>query len=134
VKDGRRPTKEAGSVELGVRSMLSYRLYAKGSTFGALDFYAKRPHAYTAFSKVIGQVFASHAGVALKGAITEAGLEQAIQTRDLIGQAKGILIERLHLPPNDAFELLVGLSQRQNTPLRDIARQIVTTGEIPRHD
>lgn len=128
------PVYRARALELGVRSMLSYRLYAKGATFGALDFYARRPHAYSAFSKVIGQVFASHAGVALKGAITEAGLEQAIETRDLIGQDKGILIERLHLPANEAFKLLVGVSQRQNAPLRDIARQIVTTGEIPHHD
>jgi hypothetical protein len=64
----------------------------------------------------VGQVFASHAGVALKGAINEAGLEQAIQTRDVIGQAKGILIERLPLSGNEAFELLVGISQHQNTP------------------
>lgn len=75
-------------------------------------------------------MFASHAGVALKGAITEAGLERAIATRDMIGQAKGILIERLH----EAFTILTAISQHQNRPLRDIAQRIVTTGEIPRHD
>jgi GAF domain-containing protein len=128
------PDYRARALELGVRSMLSYRLYAKGRTFGALDFYARRPHAYSAFSKVIGQVFASHAGVALKGAITEAGLERAIATRDIIGQAKGILIERLHLPASQAFVILTGISQHQNRPLRDVAQDIVTTGEIPHHD
>jgi hypothetical protein len=65
----------------------------EGSTFGALDFYSRRPRACSAFSKVIGQVFASHAGVAFEGAITETGLERATETRDIIGQAKGILIE-----------------------------------------
>lgn len=127
------PDYRARALKLGVRSMLSYRLYAKGATFGALDFYSRRPHAYGAFSKVIGQVFASHAGVALKAAITEAGLEQAIANRDKIGQAKGILIERLGLSASEAFKLLATISQHQNTPLRDLAGQIVTTGEIPRH-
>jgi GAF domain-containing protein len=125
------PEYRARALQLGVRSMLSYRLYAKGQTFGALDFYSKRPHAYSSFSKVIGQVFASHAGVALKGAINEVGLKRAIATRDMIGQAKGIIIERLGLSGGEAFAMLTTISQRQNRPLRDIAQQIVTTGEIP---
>jgi GAF domain-containing protein len=128
------PDYRARALKLGVRSMLSYRLYAKGATFGALDFYSKRPHAYSPFSKVIGQVFASHAGVALKGAITEAGLERAIQTRDVIGQAKGILMERLGLTAADAFAKLTEMSQHQNIPLRDLADQFATSGEIPSRD
>lgn len=122
------------ALKLGIRSMLSYRLFAKGSTFGALDFYSRRPHAYSEYSKIIGQVFASHAGVALKGAINEAGLERAIASRDIIGQAKGILMERLRLPANEAFGLLTKISQDRNTAVRDLAEQIVTSGEIPGRD
>ena len=129
--DQRWPQYRALALKLGVRSMLSYRLHAQGQTYGALDFYSKRPHVYNPSSKVIGQVFASHAGVALKGAIAETGLERAIQSRDIIGQAKGILEERLHLMPADAFAKLAELSQHHNIPLRDFAEQIVTTGEIP---
>lgn len=125
------PTYRALALALGVRSMLSYRLYAKGRTFGALDFYSKRPHAYSPFSKVIGQVFASHAGVALKGAMTEAGMERTIESRDIIGQAKGILMERRQVGAADAFDVLRALSRDGNIPVRDIAEQIVTTGEIP---
>jgi GAF domain-containing protein len=125
------PDYRVRALALGVRSMLSYRLYARGGTFGALDFYSRRAHAYSPFSKIIGQVFASHAGVALKGAITEAGLEKAIESRDIIGQAKGILMERLGLRANESFTLLRGISQHQNVRLTDVARQIVTTGEIP---
>ena len=126
------PRYRARALELGVRSMLSYRLYAKGQTFGALDFYSRRPHAYGAFSRIIGQVFASHAGVALKGAINEAGLQRAIETRDIIGQAKGIIMERLGLSGSEAFAMLTAISQRQNRPVRDIAHHIVTTGDIPK--
>ncbi|MEX2503770.1 MAG: GAF and ANTAR domain-containing protein, partial [Egicoccus sp.] len=127
------PDYRARALKLGVRSMLSYRLYAKGGNYGALDFYAKRPHAYGEYSKIVGQVFASHAGVALKGAINEAGLERAIASRDVIGQAKGIVIERLRLSGNEAFGLLGRLSQDRNIAVRDLAEQIVTTGEIPDH-
>lgn len=125
------PTYRARALELGVRSMLSYRLHAKGRTFGALDFYSKRPNVYSPFSKVIGQVFASHAGVALKGAITEAGMEKTIESRDIIGQAKGILMERRHLSAADAFDTLRALSRNGNIPVRDLAERIVKTGEIP---
>lgn len=125
------PNYRARALELGVRSMLSYRLYAKGRTFGALDFYSKRPNVYSPFSKVIGQVFASHAGVALKGAMTEAGMEKTIASRDIIGQAKGILMERRAVSAADAFDLLRSLSRDTNIPVRDLAERIVTTGEIP---
>ncbi len=125
------PKYRAAALKLGVRSMLSYRLYANGRTYGALDFYSKQPNVYSPFSKAIGQVFASHVGVALKGAITEAGLEKAIASRDIIGQAKGILMERRNLTPADAFGTLRTLARDTNTPVRDIAERIVTTGEIP---
>ncbi len=125
------PKYRARALDLGVRSMLSYRLYAKGRTFGALDFYSKRPNVYSPFSRVIGQVFASHAAVALKGAITEAGMEKTIESRDIIGQAKGILMERRDLTAADAFGTLRAISRDTNIPVRDLAEQIVTTGEIP---
>lgn len=125
------PRYRAKALELGVRSMLSYRLYAKRETFGALDFYGGRPRVYGSYSKIIGQVFASHAAVALKGAMTEAGLERAIETRDLIGQAKGIIMERERVSAADAFARLAASSQQRNIRVRDIAEQIVTTGEIP---
>ena len=75
--------------------------------------------------------FASHAGVALKGAISEAGMEKTIESRDVIGQAKGILMERCDLSAADAFDMLGALSREYNIPVRDLAEQIVTTGEIP---
>jgi HPt (histidine-containing phosphotransfer) domain-containing protein len=52
-------------------------------------------------------------------------LRCAIQTRDIIGQAKGILMERFDLDPDAAFRLLAKLSQQSNTPLARLARKLV---------
>jgi AmiR/NasT family two-component response regulator len=59
------------------------------------------------------------------------GLEEALVSRDVIGQAKGILMERLHLTPDQAFEQLRAASQQHNRKVRDIAAQLAQTGEWP---
>ena len=52
-------------------------------------------------------------------------LHHALESRDIIGQAKGMLMERFHVDAAAAFDLLVSLSQRSNIPLADIARKLV---------
>ena len=59
------------------------------------------------------------------------GLEEALVSRDVIGQAKGILMERLHLTADQAFEELRTASQRQNRKVRAIAAELADTGEWP---
>ena len=59
------------------------------------------------------------------------GLEEALLSRDVIGQAKGILMERLHLTSDQAFEELRSASQHQNRKLRDIAAFLADTGQWP---
>ena len=59
------------------------------------------------------------------------GLEEALVSRDVIGQAKGILMERLHLTPDQAFEQLRAVSQRNNRKVRDIAAELAETGLWP---
>jgi AmiR/NasT family two-component response regulator len=59
------------------------------------------------------------------------GLEEALLSRDVIGQAKGILMERLHLTSDQAFERLRDASQKQNRKVRDIAAELAETGELP---
>ena len=59
------------------------------------------------------------------------GLEEALLSRDVIGQAKGILMERLHLTPDQAFEELRAASQKHNRKVRDIAAELADTGEWP---
>ena len=59
------------------------------------------------------------------------GLQEALLSRDVIGQAKGILMERLHLTSDQAFEQLRTASQRANRKVRDIAAELAETGAWP---
>src|SRR5207248_3030642 len=59
------------------------------------------------------------------------GLEEALLSRDVIGQAKGILMERLHLTSEQAFEELRAASQKHNRKVRDIAAELAETGAWP---
>jgi GAF domain-containing protein len=129
--DERWPAYRAAALELGVRSMISFRLFILEDTMGALDFYSASPHAFGTRARLLGEVFASHAAVALKAAISESGLHEALGTRDVIGQAKGVLMEREHVGPDEAFRRLQGYSQRLNRRLRDVADELARTGELP---
>lgn len=129
--DERWPRYRETALQLGVRSMISFRLFSEHNTVGALNFYSKSAEAFDRYSQVIGQVFASHAAVAMRSAITESGLERALETRDVIGQAKGIIMLQEKVEPSAAFQRLVGISQRQNRPLREIALEIAESGAVP---
>jgi hypothetical protein len=87
-----------GWLELDLRASISFRLFfvsdGGNETFGSLNMFTSRAHAFDGTARALGQVFASHAAVALNAAITEARLEQAVRSRDVIGLAKGILMER----------------------------------------
>ena len=129
--DERWPAYRERVLSLGVRSMLGVRLFVLGDTMGALNFYSARPHAFDQRSILLAQVFASHASVALKAAITEAGQEVALRSRDIIGQAKGVLMAREGLTATDAFARLRERSQQLNRPVRLLAEEVAATGELP---
>ncbi len=133
-EEERWPKFREGALELGIRSMLTFRLFLEHDTLGALNLYSRRAHAFDDDAVTIGTIFASHSAVALKTAISEAGYEAAIQSRDVIGQAKGIIMERKGLSADAAFDLLREISQRENRRVRDIADEITRSGEIPGGD
>ena len=128
--EDRWPQFRAGMAGELVGSMLSVPLFIDGGSIGSLSFYAAGPGAFDAQSVDIGQVFASHAAVALAAARNEEGLRLALTNRDLIGQAKGILMERHKITGQQAFLLLVRVSQATNVKLRDIAEELVSTGAL----
>ena len=129
--DQRWPDYRARVLELGVRSMISFRLFITDDSMGALDMYSRRPNAFDRRSQLVGQVFAAQASVALKAALIEAGLQTAVESRDVIGQAKGIVMARHRLTADMAIEVLKRLSQEHNQKLADLAEQIARTGELP---
>jgi GAF domain-containing protein len=130
--DVRWPDYRQRALASGDRSMMCVRLFVRGDTIGSLDFYSREPHAFDGRARLYGQVFASHAAIALKAAMTEAGLERALHSRDVIGQAKGILMERHGLTADEAFERLRLISQERNRNLHELAEDLVRTGELLR--
>lgn len=116
--------------ELGVRSMLSFQLSVESDRLGALNLYSREPNAFDAGSEHVGMLFATHASVAMFGAQRQEQLNRAVEVRDLIGQAKGILMERYKITDDRAFALLVRASQTSNRKLIDVARYLAETGEL----
>ena len=128
--DARWPLFSAAAARLGVRSVMGFRLYVGEQTLGALNLYSSQPAAFHGddTARQTASIFASHAAIALFTAQSQASLETALQTRDVIGQAKGILMARHGLTADQAFERLREASQVQNRTLRSIAAQIAYTG------
>ena len=125
-------TPQAG--DLGITSAASYQLFLHrddDDRFGALNLYGSRPDAFDERAIEIGEVFAAHCATTLAAAISQEGVEAALQTRDLIGQAKGILMERHRLTADQAFERLSAASQARNVKLRQIAEIVTSTGYLP---
>jgi transcriptional regulator with GAF, ATPase, and Fis domain len=118
------------AAELGVRSMLSFRLFVDKSTLGSLSLCSKERSAFDEESEHVGLLFASHAAVAMSGAQQKEHLSNAVSARDLIGQAKGILMERHKLTADQAFNVLARVSQESNTKLVELARTLTGTGEV----
>jgi hypothetical protein len=121
------------AVALGVRSVLSTGIFPDGEPprQAALNFYSRRPHALDHADRDTALVLASFAGMALHhtAARTAAELEaahlrEALSTRDVIGQAKGILMERHGYDADKAFHALSRASQHLNLKLRDIAETV----------
>lgn len=111
--------------ESGVSSMLSFRLFVAGDTLGALNLYSEEIAAFDDTSRTVGLVFAAHAAMAMSTAMHDEQMGQALQSRDLIGQAKGILMAREGVTADEAFDMLRRASQRLNVKLRDVAGDMV---------
>jgi len=117
---------------LGAGSMLAVQLYVNGDDgdLGALNLLNEAPDAFDAESEHVALLFAAHAAVAMVGAQEQAQLRSALGTRDVIGQAKGILMERFKITPDQAFRLLAAASQQTNRRLSEVAEALTQTGEL----
>ncbi|MDR7082489.1 GAF domain-containing protein [Arthrobacter ginsengisoli] len=128
--DERWPDFSRPAFNLGARSMLSFQLFVDGDHLGALNLFGKGVGVFDAESERIGALVAAHAAVAVAGSQQVNQLTQALDTRDLIGQAKGILMERYKITAQQAFLLLSRASSELNIKLRDVAEQLTISGEM----
>lgn len=108
-----------------IRSVLSFELFVDGSSMSALNFYAGRPHAFSEESVEVGTVYATHIALAWSMMRRQDQFRSALASRDILGQAEGVVMERFNLDAIEAFELLTRLSQQSNTRLVDIAAGLI---------
>jgi GAF domain-containing protein len=130
-EDVRWPRYGPAAAEHGARAMLAYRLYTEDRGLGALNLYSTRVNGFTEADEQLGLLLAAHAAVAIDAARTRTQLRGAIDSRQVIGEAIGILKERHQYTSQEAFDRLSTASQRLNVKLREIARQVSSTGEEP---
>jgi GAF domain-containing protein len=128
------PTFAAQAREVGAASMLAIQLYVHGQDLGALNLHSTTRDAFSDESEQIGLLFAAHAAVAMAGAENDEHLHMALTSRDIIGQAKGILMERYKISAHEAFRLLVVTSQTTNIRLHDVAEYLTRTGQLNTRD
>lgn len=126
--EDRWPSFSRAAADLGIRSMLCFCLYVEGDNFGALNLHSTQVDAYDDDSRSIGSLFAAHAAIAFSAVREKEQIRAALTNRDIIGQAKGMLMERYTLSSDEAFRLLARLSQDSNTKLADVALQVVDAG------
>ncbi|NGY64124.1 GAF and ANTAR domain-containing protein [Lentzea sp. NEAU-D13] len=124
-KEARWPAFGPAAADHGIRSMLSFRLFVTDWTIGALNLYSSRVNAFGQRTEEEGQLFATHAAIALMGAQREAQLGVAIESRDIISTAKGMLMERHDVDAARAFRMLVEASQAANIKLHEVATWLV---------
>ncbi|SDF22552.1 GAF domain-containing protein [Blastococcus fimeti] len=124
------PALAARADELGARSMVCFQLFVTGNTLGSLDVLATGPGAFGDESERLGLLFAAHAAIALADAQELENVRSALANRDVIGQAKGILMERFKITADEAFLLLATASQQTNRKLVVVAADLADTGAL----
>jgi GAF domain-containing protein len=112
-------------------SIMAFQLFIADETMGALNVYAEQPHVFDQASKDIGRIFAAHSSVAWNSARRDEQFKRALASRDTIGQAKGMIMERYGVDAVQAFEVLRKLSQDSNVPLVQVATELVVKAQSP---
>lgn len=109
----------------GVRSQMAVKLYLDREALGGINFYSTSSDDVSPDAQALAHLFASHAAIALGHARDRENLNEALQTRKVIGEAIGILMERHLMDEDRAFAFLVRASSHANIKLRVVAQQLV---------
>jgi GAF domain-containing protein len=126
VDDPRWPRYVPRAVELGLKSQLALKLYIdEDRTIGGLNMYSTSDEEIDPDAVAVADLYATQAAVALGQARTVEQLTQALETRQLIGQAVGLVMAKYGLAEDAAFGFLARMSSHSNTKLREIAERVV---------
>jgi GAF domain-containing protein len=118
----------------GFNSVLSAELHARGRRMGALNLYGTAEATFSPEDIALAALFARQGAVALGYARNEQGLREALETRTVIGQAQGVLMERFEIDADRAFATLRRYSQHHNIKLKALCHQLVETRALPESD
>lgn len=129
--DRRWPQLSRAAAGLGIRAMLSIRLdLSHASLTASLNLLAKQPYAFDPTDLGIASIFARHAASALDNARQGESLRAAARSRQIIGIAQGMLMQRFGLSLDQSFELLRRYSQTHNIKLRVLAERLAESGGL----
>ena len=117
--------------ELGVGSMVSVLVYTGAQSYGALSLYADRGAGFEPDDVAIAQTLAAHLAMVVAAGRESDQLGRAIHNRTIIGQAQGILMERLDVDAAQAFDYLRRVSSTSNRKLVEVAEEIARTRRLP---
>lgn len=141
--DGERwPQFDEKAREFGVVAVLSTPLATStGNALGALNVYTRRADGFAEAEQRTAEVVGEHAAILLGSTRALIGatqlneqLRQALTSREIIGEAKGIIMERQKCSRDEAFDILRRASQRENRKLRDLAEELVARIEDRRRE
>lgn len=130
-EETRWPKWTAAVEEAGIRSMLGARLYTTRQVLGSLNLYGLEVDGFDEVDVDVAHMLARHAAVALESARGTEHLLRAVDARNLIGQAQGILMERFSIQSDQAFGVLKRYSQDNNLKLNEVAQRLIDTRRLP---
>ncbi|WP_229054690.1 GAF and ANTAR domain-containing protein [Aeromicrobium sp. Leaf350] len=123
--DQRWPQWGPAVAEIGIRSAVGVQLATRGRSYGSLNVYANEEDAFSERDAEIIEMLAAHATTAFAAAHQAEGLQTAMDSRSLIGQAQGIVMQTFAIDAHTAFEFLKRISQHENHRLVALAEAIV---------
>jgi GAF domain-containing protein len=127
--DQRWPRYVPEAVKTGLRAQMAMQLYTHDETLGGLNLYSTASDSIDPDALMAAEAFATHAALALGHARKESQLNDALNSRTIIGQATGIVMERYKISHERAFQFLVRASSTSNIKLRLVAQELVESAD-----
>jgi hypothetical protein len=140
-QETRWPTFTPKARELGISAILSSPLLAQDRPVGALNIYSRTATAFAAEEQALAALLATeasallaHAGLGVTDDQMTIRLQDALRSREIIAEAKGVIMEREDISEKEAFDMMRRSSRSSNQPLRDGARDVVDSTQRHRQD